>query len=52
LPSQSLIAPEKIREMAVVASAAPSMTPIDSAFAPRTVTRNAGSKLWMISGRS
>src|SRR6516165_7685180 len=35
--------------MAVVASAAPSMMPIDSAFAPRTVTRNAGSKLWMIS---
>ena len=48
-PSQSLIAPEKMRETEVVASATPSMMPIESPLAPSIVTRNAGRRLWMIS---
>jgi hypothetical protein len=49
LPIQSLIAPEKTLVTDAVASAIPSMMPIENALTPRTVIKNAGSRLWMIS---
>jgi hypothetical protein len=49
LPIQSLMPPENTLTIEVVASATPSIRPTDSALAPITVTRNIGSRLWMIS---
>src|SRR4051794_6923816 len=36
--------------MAAVASATPSIKPTDATLAPRLVTRNTGSRLWILSG--